>query len=106
MAVTLHKAFIDPWANKPVHESVLHLRRIKWGRRLSWIDRRELQDNSLDGLRYVLRAPAFYKRYIYDYDDVRGFWGTWDCEEERFVGHTGTENGARLQARRMNQEGR
>lgn len=106
MAVTLRKAFIDPWASKPVHESVLHARRMASGKRLSWDDRNQIRDNYLPGLSDVLRIPSPPKQYGWDYDDVYGSWGVWDRVERTFVAHAGSETGARIMARKLNQEGK
>ena len=44
------------------------------------------------------------RRYVVDYDDDKHSWGTVDTSIDRFVGHTTTLAGARVQARRMNQD--
>lgn len=105
MAVKLRKAFIDPWASKPVHESVLHVRRMVDGRRLSWSERSELRSNDLDGLARVFRFPRRLPQYDWDYDGLYGSWGVWDRWEGVFVAHAGSETGVRVMTRRMNQEG-
>lgn len=105
MSVSLSKGLVDVRQAEDVHEGTLRTRRMaKGGRRLSWTDRECLRDNSMEGLYDVLRAVAFRKRYYHDYDFDRGSWGTWGVREGFFVGHTSTETGARVQARRMNQD--
>ena len=43
------------------------------------------------------------KRYVADYNETNQCWGTYDRHENRFVGQTSTQAGARVQARKMNQ---
>lgn len=105
MSVSLDKGLEGLYANAPVPESTLHIRRIaKGGRRLSWTDRTLLHGNNQDGLYDVLATVRVAPRYSYDYDYERGSWGVWDREERRFAGHAGTQTGVRVMTRRMNQE--